>query len=291
MERIAVSVIGGAAAGGAYALIGLGLVLAFRATYTLSFMQGQLMLLAAFIVAKIQASRTVPVDLGVVVAVAVAAVVCVLFYIFVLQRIIGLPHFVGFVATLGLASILDGVMTLIFGSNEYFFHFPGMPKGSLDVFGGRVPTTSVVVAVFTFVVAGIVASAFRFTEWGIRVRAAGQDPVLASQGGINVRRVYTTSWAIAGILAAFAGIALGSTNLIDTSMENLAGAAFPAILLGGLDSIEGAVVGGVIIGVGQGFVATYLGGQFLDVTTYGALLLILLVRPAGLFGTVQASRV
>jgi branched-chain amino acid transport system permease protein len=291
MARLMVSLIGGGALGGTYALIGLGLVLAYRATFTLSFAHGQLMLLPAFIVGAWQAHGTAPFGVALIVAVLASAVICVVFYLVVLQRTMGLPHFMGFVATLGLASILDGAMALIFGSNQYFIKFPAMPEGALDVFGGRIATKTIVVAVFTLLLAAVVAGVLLHTSLGVRIRAAGQDPILASQGGINVRWIYAGSWAIAGVLAAFAGIAFGTTNLVDPSLQNLALAAFPVILLGGLDSLGGAIVGGVMIGTLQGFVATYLGGEYLNVTTYSVLLVVLLLYPQGLFGTRHVSRV
>jgi branched-chain amino acid transport system permease protein len=291
MNQLLVSLVGGAALGGAFALVGLGLVLAYRATFTLSFAHGQLMLLPAFIVGMWQSNQVAPFGISVLFALALSATICVLFYLVVLQRLVGLPHFMSFVATLGLASILDGVMALIFGSNQYFIKIPGLSDGVTTIFGARISSKTLILSVFTLVLAAAVVSVLRFTELGIRIRAAGHDPVLASKGGINVRVLYAGSWAVAGVLAAVAGIVFGSINLVDVSLSNLALAAFPVILLGGLDSIEGAIVGGIIIGVIQGFVATYLGGEYQDVVTYGLLLIVLLVYPQGLFGTRSVARV
>jgi branched-chain amino acid transport system permease protein len=291
MNQFIVSLVGGGALGGALALVGLGLVLAYRATFTLSFAHGQLMLLPAFIVGMWQTNRVAPIGIAIVFGVALSAAICVLFYLVVLQRMVGLPHFMSFVATLGLASILDGAMALIFGSTQYFIKIPGLSEGASSVFGARISSKTLILSIFTLVLAAAVVSLLRFTELGIRIRAAGHDPALASKGGINVRVLYAGSWAMAGVLTAIAGIVFGSINLVDVSLSNLALAAFPVILLGGLDSIEGAVVGGIIIGVVQGFVATYLGGAYQDVVTYGLLLVVLLCYPQGLFGTRSVERV
>lgn len=291
MSQFMVSLIGGAALGGTFALIGLGLVLSYRATFTLSFAHGQLMLLPAFVVGMWQANGTAPFGVSLLVALGLSAAICVLFYKIVLERLIGLPHFMGFVATLGLASILDGAIALTFGSRQYAIRIPGLPDGVMTILGARIASKTVVLAVFTLLLAGLVASVLRFTELGVRIRAAGSDPALASKGGINVRILYACSWAVAGTLAGIAGIVFGSLNLVDPSLVHLALAAFPVILLGGLDSIEGAVVGGIAIGVLQGFIATYLGGEYLDVGTYGLLLVVLLVYPQGLFGTRTVARV
>jgi branched-chain amino acid transport system permease protein len=136
-----------------------------------------------------------------------------------------------------------------------------------------------------------VAVVVRFTSLGRRIRAAGQSPLLASQGGINVRRLYLGSWAIASVLAGIAGIAYGTTNIVGTGLVGVALSAFPAILIGGLDSVEGAIVGGLLVGVFQGFVATYLDPKLLDVLTYSLLLVIMLFLPQGMFGTKSIARV
>ena len=291
MDRFIVSLIGGASLGGTYALIGLGLVLAFRATETFNFAHGELMLLPAFMVGYFQAHNSMPFAAGLVVSLVVIAVVGVLFYLLVLQKTTGLPVFMSLIATLGLAAILDGVIAILFGSNQYGITFPGLPKGVTHVFGARISTESIVLTIFTVLLAALVAGVMRFTNLGTRIRAAGQDAVLASQGGIQVRRLYMGSWAIAAVLAGIAGISYGSVGIVNTSVTQLALSAIPAIMLGGLDSIEGAVVGGLVVGIIQGFTDTYLGGQYQDVVTYSLLLVILLTRPQGLFGTQQVSRV
>jgi branched-chain amino acid transport system permease protein len=195
------------------------------------------------------------------------------------------------IATLGLASVLDGVMLVVFNSPQYSIDFPGLPTGSVSIGGARISSESLVLTAFTLVLSISVAVVLRLTPVGRRVRAAGQDPLLASQGGIHVRRLYLSSWAIASVLAGIAGIAYGTSNIVGTSMVDVALSAFPAILIGGLDSIEGAIVGGMLVGIFQGFVATYLQPKLLNVLTYGLLLVIMLVFPSGLFGTKRVARV
>ena len=291
MSRVVVALVGGASLGGIYALIGLGLVLAFRATATLNFAHGELMLLPAFLVGRWQQDHVMNIGLALLLAALAGAVICVLFYQTVLRRTTGLPPFMGFVATLGLAAILDGVIAIAFGTNTYPIRLAWLPTSVVTIFGARFSATSLILTGFTLLLAGAVAAVMRFSLVGMRIRAAGQDALLASQGGIHVRRLYTGSWAAAGVLAAVAGVAYGSANIVDPSMTTLALAAFPAILLGGLDSFEGAVLGGLIIGVAQGFTASYLGGTYLDLVTYSLLLLVLLVYPYGLLGSKRVTRV
>lgn len=291
MERFWVSLFGGASVGGTYALIALGIVLIFRATGTFNFAHGEFMLLPAFLVGSWQADNRGNVAISMILGLVIVAAVGVAFYLLVLQRTTGLGHFMAVIATLGLASVLDGFMIIVFGSQQYSIDFPGLPTGAISIGGARISSESLVLTVFTLVLSIGVAVVLRFTPLGRRVRAAGQDPLLASQGGIHVRRLYLGSWAIASVLAGIAGIAYGTSNIVGSSMVDVALSAFPAILIGGLDSIEGAIVGGMLIGIFQGFIATYLEPKLLNVLTYGLLLAVMLVFPSGLFGTRTVARV
>jgi branched-chain amino acid transport system permease protein len=290
MAQFIVSLVGGIALGGSLALIALGMIFAYRATNTLTFAQGELMLLPAFLVGAWQAGNVLPFWLSFLLAMLISAGICVLFYFLVLQRTIGLPPFIGFVATLGLASMIDGFIALKYGAQQYSLQIPGMPSGSVRVFGSLVQSSSLAIAGFTLALSAVIIGVMRFTDLGVRIRAAGQDAVLASQGGIRVRRIYAASWAIAGMLACLAGLAYASATIVAPSIEDIALAAIPVMLLGGFDSIEGAALGGLIIGVLQNMVASYLGGQYTDVATYTLLLVILVLRPQGLFGTRQVVR-
>jgi branched-chain amino acid transport system permease protein len=291
MDRVIVSIAGGGAIGGTYALVALGIVLAFRATGTFNFAHGQFMLFPAFLVGAWQAEHRASLAVSIIVGLLAISGVGLAFYLVVLQRTVGMLHFMGVIATFGLAAVLDGVMLIVFGSPQYNIAFPGLPQGVVHVLGTRVSAASLVITAFTLLLAALVAAGLRFTPLGIRIRAAGQDAILASQGGLNVRVIYMGSWALAACLAGIAGIAYGTTNLTNSSLVDVALAAFPAILIGGLDSIEGAVVGGLLVGIAQGFIATFLGSQYLDVLTYGLLLVVMLVFPTGLLGTRTVTRV
>jgi branched-chain amino acid transport system permease protein len=291
MDRVIVSIAGGGALGGTYALVALGIVLAFRATGTFNFAHGQFMLFPAFLVGAWQAQHRASLGVSITVGLLVISGIGLAFYLVVLQRTVGMLHFMGVIATFGLAAVLDGVMLIVFGSPQYNINFPGLPQGVVHLLGTRVSAASLVVTAFTLLLAALVAAGLRFTPLGIRIRAAGQDAILASQGGLNVRVIYMGSWALAACLAGIAGIAYGTTNLTNSSLVDVALAAFPAILIGGLDSIEGAVIGGLLVGIAQGFIATFLGSQYLDVLTYGLLLVVMLVFPTGLLGTRTVTRV
>ncbi|ASW55646.1 branched-chain amino acid ABC transporter permease [Plantactinospora sp. KBS50] len=289
MARFIVSLVAGMTLGGTFALIGLGLVLAFRATHTFNFAHGQLMLLPAFIVGWLQLDG-VPTWQALLIALVTSMAVGALFYWLVLRRTTGQGVMMGIIATFGLAFVLDGLMGIVVPANQYGIDLPGIPTGTVGILGVRVSAESLTFAVGTFALALAVIAVLRFTNLGIRVRAGGQNALLASQGGVNVRRVHMGSWAVAAVLAAVAGISYGSVTTVNASLIGLGLAAIPAIILGGMDSIEGALVGGVIVGLLQAFTQTYLGGQYTDVVSYAVLLVVLLVLPQGLFGTKNVVR-
>jgi branched-chain amino acid transport system permease protein len=284
------SVVGGLWLGGTYALIALGIVLAFRSTGTFSFAHGELVTFGAFIVAGWSVARGSP--FAIVAALLVPAGIAAAFFLVVLRRMTGAAsHFTGVIATLGLASILDGVLALVFTQGDYQYSFPGVPTGVTRVFGVRVASADLVLGAAAIIVTVSVSLFFRYTHFGKVVFAAGQDPLLASQSGINVRAVYLITWAVSGFLAGVAGVAYISANPSDLSLTGIAFAAFPAILIGGIDSLFGAIVGGLTIGLLQSFTTTYYGPQYISIVTYSLLLLVLLVKPTGLFGTRQIRRV
>jgi len=289
MVRFLVAVIGGLALGGVYTLIALGLVLAWRATQTLNFAHGQLILLAAMLAGDWQSTGG-SIAGSALVAAAATALICVVFYRLVLRRTTGLPPFLPFVATLGLAAMIESALAIAFGGRRFPIELGFIPQGTTSIGGARFSSETLTIAALTVGLGVAVAATMRWTRIGIQVRAAGQDPVLASQGGINVHLVHACSWIAAGVLAAIAGLAYGSTIVVDPSLATIALAAFPAILLGGLDSFEGAVVGGLIIGLVQGLTATYLGSSYTQVVTYALLLVVLLVLPDGLFGSKVVTR-
>jgi branched-chain amino acid transport system permease protein len=210
---------------------------------------------------------------------------------FVLRTTVGRPPFVPVVATLGISAVATGAVGIAFPNTQYGLTIPALSTGSTTIFGATFSTASLEISVFAVLLTVALVLVFRYTSLGVRVRAGGQDSLLASQGGINIRWVYMGSWALACVLAGIAGITYGSVNAINTGIVDLAMLAFPAALLGGLDSIPGSLIGGLGIGLIQGFVASYLGGQYVTVVTYVVLLGVMMLLPHGLMGTKTVRRV
>jgi branched-chain amino acid transport system permease protein len=290
MGNFVISIVSGLALGGTYALLAMGIVFVFRGTGVFNLAHGELLLLGAYLVGTLLAHE-VPFAAASVVSVFAIALIGVLIYRFVLSKTTGRPPFIGMVGTFGIATALDGAMNIAYGERQFSLTATWLPSGSLRVAGVGVSWLTVWVAVFAIVLSAAVVVWSRLTDAGVRLRAAGSDPLLASQSGINVRRYYLLAWAMAGGLAAAAGISYGTTVIVNSSLESLGLAALPAVILGGMDSIDGALAGGIVVGLMQGFVTTYWGPQNLDVATYGLLLVALLVKPEGLFGTREIVRV
>jgi branched-chain amino acid transport system permease protein len=288
----------GLALGALYALVALGFVVIYKATGVINFAQGGLVLLGGYLTYNAHHTWHVPFLL----AIPIAMVLCALFGAaverVVLRRMVGQPVFAVIMVTIGLLFIIEQVVTGIWGFNQ-------MPMG--DPWGiHRLKAGGLALAVkdvWTIVFAGAVMLAFflffRYSRLGVAMRATAIDQEAAVANGISARRIFALSWAIAGAVATLAGIMLSVGGAgVRPDIEFIALIAFPAIILGGLDSPAGAVVGGVIIGITQTLTSGYqpryagwLGGGFGSVMPYVVMIAILLVRPYGLFGTREVRRV
>jgi branched-chain amino acid transport system permease protein len=287
----------GLALGSRYALVALGFVIIFKATGVINFAQGALVTLGAYMAYNAHQTWGVPFPLALAIAVAVGVVAGIFVQRLLLRRMIGRPVFGVIMITIGLLFLLDQVPPSIWGYDALDL---GDPWGidTMDANG-------VVLAVRDLWTIGLAATVlfgffvfFKFSRMGIAMRAAAVDQEAALARGISVRRVFAWSWGIAAGVAALAGVSLGSGPAsVTPSLGMIALAAFPAMILGGLDSPKGAVVGGLVIGVTQTLTAGYqpqyaafLGNNFYVVMPYVVMIAILLVRPYGLFGTKEVHR-
>jgi len=288
----------GCAVGAQYALVALGFVVIYRATRVINFAQGGLVMLGAYLAYNFHQTWGLPFAAAVAAAVAVTAGVGVAIEAAVLRRMVGQPTFAVLMITIGLLFVIEQVVTTVWG-------FDALNLG--DPWGVRATKAGGVVLsvrdIWTIGLAAAVLGAFfaffRYSSAGIAMRATAIDQEAALAQGISARRVFALSWAIAGGVAALAGVtaAAGAASLTP-QVEFVALRAFPAMILGGLDSPGGAVAGGVIIGLTQVLTGGYqpqyapwLGDGFNTVMPYVVMVVILLVRPYGLFGTPEVRRV
>lgn len=287
----------GLALGARYALVALGFVVIHRATGVINFAQGSILALGAYFTFNAHVTWGLPFFVAAVIAIGASAIVGVLVERFLLRRMTGQPVFSVIMITIGLLFVLDQVVTMVWGQNAQNLEDPW---GIDTLTAGEI--VMAVVDLWTIGLAVMVVVVFfvffRYSGMGLAMRAVAIDEEAAMARGISVRRVVATAWAISGAVAAIAGITLASgPAALRPSVGLIALAAFPAMILGGLDSPLGAVVGGTIIGLTQTLTAGYqpqhagwLGEDFQSVTPYVVMIVILMVRPYGLFGTEEVER-
>jgi len=302
----------GFALGALYALLALGFVIIFKATQVVNFAHGALASVGAYLVATLAVERRIPGrwtggpdwlqwSLSVVLALGFAAVFGLLLERIAIRPMIGQPLFSVAIITLGLDITLRSVLDDFLGQGRAL----NQPFG-LDGFvvgGVNLPHTQIVSTALAFAAFLAVAAFFR-TRTGIAMRATAFDQEAAMAQGVRVGRIFATAWAIGAVLATIAGIFAaiyprGSGNL-EAGTALFALRAFPAVILGGLDSVKGAIVGGFIVGIIEVMAAVYLGTDYIGVNLgvgfqtvvpYAVMLVGLLVRPYGLYGTPEVRRV
>ncbi|MGH8913176.1 MAG: branched-chain amino acid ABC transporter permease [Acidimicrobiia bacterium] len=288
----------GLALGCKYALIALGFSVVFKATGVINFAQASLVLLGAYLTFYFARTWDQNFYLALVMAMAVGALVGVLIEASVLRWLVGEPPAALIMVTIGLLFVLNNVVTAVWGPDNRNLGDPWGIK-TRDVVGVTVADRDVWTIGFTAVVVTAFFVFFRYSTLGLAMRAAAFDPEAAMAQGIPARRVHRVAWAIAGMVAALAGATLAAgAGQLSPATGALALVAFPAIILGGLDSPLGAVVGGIIIGLVQQFTALlapeyfdWVGDSFERVSPYLVMIVILLIRPYGLFGTREVRRV
>jgi len=291
----------GAALGAVYALVGLGFVVIYRATGVINFAQAGMVALGAFLVYNATATWDLPFWLAVLVSMGLGALLGIILERFILRRMVGRPVYAVILVTVGILLLIEPIVTTIWKTPGTNIETPwGLEKVTIgDVSILQVDVATILLAA---AVLGVFFAFFRYTKYGVAMRATAVDQEAALAQGINVRRIVALSWAIAGVVAVLAGTMLGAgagpgTGLgIGITVISLK--ALPAVVLGGLDSPAGAVVGGLTIGILEVLTAGYqsdvlpfLPAGFAAVMPWVVMLIVLVVRPYGLFGTRDVRRV
>lgn len=284
--------INGLLVGGLYALLALGIVLIYKATHVFNFALGEMLAVGAFLLYTFMFFLGLPLW-----AAAPLTVVAAMFLGLCLERIglrplIGQPILASIMATLSLSLMLRGVAFFVWGAPTVSLPQKIMPTKALLI--GEIFLSNELVWTFVVSTASFVALLlfFRFTKTGLFMRATAEGHDVAQAAGINVEKIFAITWGIAAIIAAAGGIMLGNRFGIGvTTLSVMAIKAFPVVLLGGLESIAGAIIGGLVIGVLESMVGGFVDPQLAEITPYIVLLLVLLVRPEGLFGLQRIERI
>lgn len=293
MEKFIQLTSSGVANGAIYALVALGFVLIYKSSDVINFAQGELLMIGAYLTYTVVVDYGIWWPLGMVIAVILSAVVGVLIQQLVLRPLIGEPVISVIMVTIGLSFLLRAILGAIYGISP--LPAPDLPLGEpISFFGARISVDKLWAIGIAGLLFLILIGFFRFSKEGIAMRAVADDQQAALSMGISVQRVWAVAWAIAAVTAAIGGILLASIfGGVGANIGRVGLLVFPVVILGGLDSIPGAVVGGIIIGLLQTYAGGYLPPELGmgEVAPFLVLLLILLFRPYGLFGTTRIERV
>jgi branched-chain amino acid transport system permease protein len=288
-------VLNGIVSGSIYSLVALGFVVIYKSTSVLNFAQGEFMMLGAYVCLSLAVQYQLPFAVAFLLTMAFMAALGVLTERLILRPMIGEPVISLIMVTLGLSALLKAVVQAIWGTDLRPFPniFPAEPVqlGPLPVSQGYLyGTASVAVLLLLF------SLFFKFTRNGIAMRATAFSQQVALSMGISVKRIFALSWSIAAVVSAIGGVLLaGVRGGLDSALALFGLKVIPVVILGGLDSIGGAILGGLVMGVLENLAGGYLdplvGGGAKEVAPFIVLVLILSVRPYGLFGKVKIERV
>lgn len=276
--------------GSIYGLVGIGFVLLFRASKVLSFTQGGFVLLGAFLFYDL-VRASLPTAVALLITVALVTVFSSLSYVFFFARVAAREHFTTSVATIGLAGVLTAAVAIRYGTAALTLPEDVVPNNAYRILGAVVPVADFIAVAIAVVVVAALVLIVKFSSLGLRMNAVADNVTLAAHLGVHPARVATVAWALAGGTAALAGIAFSLRFSVDpVGVSNVGFLAFPAIILGGLDSIGGALVGGILIAGTQNFVQLAFGAEWVHIISFTIMLAILLMRPSGLFGKAEVVR-
>jgi len=292
MEFFIQLLIQGLSVGFLYALAALGFVMIFKSSSVLNFAHGELLAIGAFIFLVFSLWLKLPIPIAFFLTlVGTFAMGFVIERLF-LRPLIGEALIEVIMLTVGLAARFKGLMLFIFGGN--LFNYPDFLPKYLTIQLGAVMIPPVYVASFVIgvIFLSIFGFFFKYSSQGIYMRSVADNQPAALSLGVHVRRVFAMSWAIAALVCAISGIILGIMNGINVHDISVMGLkVFPVVILGGLESIGGAIIGGLIIGLLETFTGGYVSTSLKEVIPYLVLVFILLVKPYGLFGLVEIERV
>ena len=288
-------IINGLIIGTLYGVVGMCFVLIYKASQVVNFAQGEFLLIGAWVCWWLLTAWDIPFFWGFLISIAFMMVFGILVQMVVLRPLIGEPVISVIMVTIGLSIFFQALMKWMFGTFAQPFP-PIFPVDKVDIFGLQVQTAYLMsTGVSLFIMAGF-AWFFKYSRMGLAMRATAFSQQVAQSLGISVRQVFALSWGISAAVSAVAGVVVGIVNGVSSALSFFGIKVFPAVILGGLDSIFGAVVGGLIIGVLEN-VAQFVDSQYLklgnlyEIVPFYVLIIILMIKPYGLFGTRDIERV
>jgi len=273
-----------------YALAAVGFVVIYKSSDVINFAQGELLLFGTYLTFFSIAQLGLPWTLGVLLTLAIAVGLGLAIERTVLRPLIGEPIISMIMVTIGLSSVLRAIVNAIWGPRPHTFP-PFMPAGEVTLGSAVLSADRLLAIPIALLLLLLLAWFFRHTRDGIAMRAIADDQMAALSMGISIPRVLAIAWALASVTAAVGGIMLGNIVGVSGNVSAVGLRVFPVVILGGLDSIGGAVLGGAIIGLLEVWVGGYIGHGLNLIVPYVVLVLVLMVRPYGLFGREIIERV
>jgi branched-chain amino acid transport system permease protein len=290
MSNFLTQTIYGVSDGSILALAALGFVLIYKSTGVINFAQGEFLLIGAYTVYAAFVVFQLPLVLAVVVGILFAIVMGVLIERLILRPLVGESAISVIMVTIGLAAVLKAMAQLFFGTRAV--SQPAvLPRTTIEFAGATFPLNRLLVIVIAAVVLTLFTLFFQRSRHGIAMRAVADDQQAALTLGISVRRIFAMAWALAAVSALIGGVLLGDVTEVSSRLTTFGLLVFPVVILGGLDSVPGTIVGGLVIGLSGQYVSSYWDPGLAQIAPYLLLVAILLVRPYGLFGETRIERV
>ncbi|MBI5838981.1 MAG: branched-chain amino acid ABC transporter permease [Chloroflexi bacterium] len=276
--------------GAILALAALGFVLIYKSSDVLNFAQGEFLLVGAYVTFAMLAQFGLHWTLGMALTILIAIGLGVLVERLVLRPMIGEPIISVIMVTIGLSSLLKAIVSTIWGNLPKAFP-PFIPSQPVQILGATVGADRLWAIVIAMLLLGIFTFFFRRSKEGIAMRAVADDQQAALSMGISVKKIFAWAWSIAAATAAIGGVLVANIVGVSGELANFGVRVFPVVILGGLDSIPGAIIGGVIIGLLESYTGGYIGQGLNQVLPFVVLIIILMIRPYGLFGQEIIERV
>ena len=280
----------GLALGSIYGLVALGFAVIFKATDVFNFAQGMFVVCGAYLAVTAISILQLPFALSMVFIAGAAALLGVLIHMALIQPLLGRPMLSVIMLTIALSIALRALIEIMFGPQGRSLTTP-MPTGVLMLGSVRISYLHLTAALVSWACMAGFGLFFRFTSVGLLMRASADSHEAAVVSGVNVNTMNRLAWAIGSTLAAVGGLFLGQLQIASTELEGIGLLALPAVVIGGMQSIPGAIVGGLLVGIIEQMASTYISPKSSDIVIYVLLLVILMVRPWGLFGQKELGRV
>ena len=287
-------IVTGLVLGSVYAMVALGFVLIYKSSSVINFAQGELVLIGAYMALWLTVSLHIPFLISFILTLIFAVLLGFAIERLFLRPMIGEPILSVIMLTIGLSLLLRGLVIILWGTETRVFP-PIFSQNPVKIGFVRISQVYLWSLILSVIFLVIFTLFFKYTDIGIAMRATADDQTAALSMGISVKKVFAMAWAVAAVVAAVGGILLGNINGINISVANFGLRVFPVVILGGLDSVPGAIIGGFTIGIienlASGYLDPYFGGGVREVASFVVLVIILMIKPYGLFGLERIERV